>query len=144
MNCTFCGVRFCETLEHLFLCCNQAAVVWFFVKSLLRSLCNHRLKVDCATILFSQLPRAVRGIDKELILYVISLAKYAIWFTRCQVKYEHRRFDGATSLRLFKSRLKFRISVDFTRFSEEEFIERWGRGDIICEIGDSKQLRFNF
>ena len=128
MDCTFCGKKYCETLEHLFIHCKQAMVVWFFVKKLLRDLCNHRLKLDSPSILFCQLPRAIRGVDRELILYIISLAKHSIWMTRCQRKYEVRVIDGATSLRTFKNRLRFRISVDFIRYNQLDCIERWGRG----------------
>ena len=51
-NCTFCGVKFCETLEHLLINCKQAKVVWRYVERLLYKLCNHRLKIDSPTLLF--------------------------------------------------------------------------------------------
>ena len=145
MNCYFCGGVNAETLEHLFIDCRQAIVVWFFVKSLLWKMCNHRLKIDQQTVLFCQYPRSVWGIDKDLVHYVVSLTKQAIWLTRNRVKFEYYRFDGASSLSRFKKLLKQRISVDFIRYSQMEFIERWGRGDLVCTIiEDTGQLQFNF
>ena len=42
-HCTFCGRRYEETLNHLFIDCEQAAPVWSFVKELFWKTCNHRL-----------------------------------------------------------------------------------------------------
>ena len=145
MDCTFCGKKYCETFEHLFIACLKVRALWFYVKKLLRSLCNHRLKVDSENVLFCQLKKGTRSVkDMNLILYIISLAKYCIWFVRCQRKYEHIPIDGASCLRLFIKKLKFRISADLVRWDEVKFAEYWGRGDLICSVSNEGQLEFKF
>ena len=86
-DCTFCGKKFVETPKHLFAECRQASPVWFFVKSIIGKLCNHRLKVDEDLVMFSLLPKL--PVDKALqdvLFYLTCLARYSIWIVRCKVK----------------------------------------------------------
>ena len=125
--------------------CKLVKPLWFFVKSLLRSLCNHRLKLEPASILFCQLAGGQRpGADKFIILYIVSSAKFSIWCIRNQKKDEHLRVDEGSCLKLFQKRLKYRILADFMRWDELKLSEYWGRGDLICNIGESGQLEFKF
>ena len=144
-NCTFCGQTYVETPLHLFTICRQAAVVWYFVKSMLIKLCNHRLKVDADCILFNRLNDGLVAADAVIIRYLINLAKYSIWFVRCQVKYEHRRIDGAAALKTFQSRLRFRIAVDYYRMTYPDFLSTWIRNETLCSVDlASRRLDFKF
>ena len=147
-HCTFCGQRYVETVEHLFINCRQVAPVWFFVKSVLWRLCNHRLKVDQPLVIFNCLDDQIQ-LCKELrnvCLYLIHLVKYCVWYLRCQVKYEHRTFDGGSALKLFKQKLKLRIRVDYTRFLHDPdlFDKSWAYKDVLCSVLPTGGIDFKF
>ena len=108
-HCTFCGRTYEETIPHLFINCPQAVNVWVFVQNIFWKMANHRLKITEELIrfnlvdnVFNKAPRKI----KNMILEILNLAKYSIWCTRWEVKYEYRSFCDDSALMNFKRRLK--------------------------------------
>ena len=100
-HCTFCGRKYEETIPHLFINCPQAVNVWVFVQKM----ANHRLNITEELIrfnlvdkVFNKAPRKI----KNMILEIPNLAKYSIWCTRCEVKYEYRSFCDSSAPMNFK------------------------------------------
>ena len=148
-HCTFCGRRYEETISHLFINCASAVNVWVFVQNIFWKMANHRLKITEDLIRFNILDnvlnKAPRHI-KNMILQIINLAKYSIWCTRCEVKYEHRHFHDDSALIMFKRRLKQRIRVDFYRYHEKKrlFDITWRYEGVLCTLNSAGELQFRF
>ena len=79
-------------------------------------------------------------------LAIVNLAKYSIWTTRCEVKYDHIKFDQYSSLNKFFAKLKFRIRVDCYRFrdSPQQFNLSWGLKEILLKHTTDTHITFNF
>ena len=58
---------------------------------------------------------------REVVYYLISELKFCIWICRNYVKFEHREYNANALLLFFVSRVKDRITLDFTRFDVETF-----------------------
>ena len=110
---------------------------------------NHRLKITEKLIrfnlvekVFNKAPRKI----KNMILEILNLAKYSIWCTRCEVKYEYRSFCDDSALINFKRRLKGRIYIDFHRYGEkrELFDTTWKYENVLCTVNITGDLCFKF
>jgi hypothetical protein len=147
-DCTFCGRTYVETPQHLFIECRQGAPLWFFVKSIFWRLCNHRLKITEALVIYSILPDDLRAdrSQKDLCLYLVCLAKYCIWLFRCLVKFQFKPIRGDSTLLMFKSKLRFRIRTDFVRHSSDmtPFTSTWSFNDVLAKLATDGHLIINF
>ena len=148
INCILCWpVRnIPETFDHFILECPSVTEVWDWIKPKLFGLCNHRLRITREEIMFCQLPQNMPVINRDIIIFVITLVTYSAWMHRHAI-----RFCGRSSrephavLDIFKSKLKFRIRTDFLRFSESQFSEYWAKNEILCKTSDDgSQIEFLF
>ena len=144
-HCTFCGKRYEETIRHLFIDCPLAQNVWTFVQQIFWKMANHRLKITEYLVRFNELDAVLSKAPnyiKGLIFQIINLAKYSIWCTRCEVKYEHRSFDEDSALINFKKRLRQRIRVDVYRYRENHvvFDRTWRHEGVLCTLTGAGEL----
>lgn len=75
---------------------------------------------------------------KSVIYYLVALTKYAIWKVRNIVKFERKKVSKYYILITFLSLLKFRILVDFARFSLDNFSKYWLINDNFCTVDNDK------
>ena len=148
-HCTFCGRKYEKTLNHLFIDCRQAAPVWTFVNFFFWKTCNHRLKISKDLVLYNIFDAAIFPLSKSVynvFLEIINMAKYSIWMTRCEVKYDHNTFDAESSLKKFISKLKFRIRVDQyrCRHCPQQFYDSWGLKEVLFSHNTPDSLVFKF
>ena len=142
-SCPFCGGI--ETFEHLFFECRNVRLIVQYVANLVFNLSRGKVGLN-----FSQVRHTVIGKDdapdnfvREVIYYLITELKYCIWMCRNCVKFDHKDFNDNAILLYFVSRVKDRISLDFSRFSLFNFIRYWCYDDIFCKVVDDK-LEFIF
>ena len=148
-HCTFCGRKYEETISHLLIKCPQALKVWEFAKKYFWNTCNHRLKISEELVKYNTIAPELKTLPQNLtnIFYeIINLAKFAIWTTRCEVKYDHKNFDDDSSLRTFLSKLRFRIRVDAERHKDDlyEFRTSWGLKKVLFTHDPYDNIVFNF
>jgi hypothetical protein len=124
-HCTLCGGPQLETTKHLFIACEKVQPLWVFIKELFRQTCNHRLKCTFLEVVLCQPDTELPRNFFKVFIYTIALAKYCIWFHRCEVKYEHRRIDAQGILRNFIKLFKYRVTVDYFYMDAMRFIETW-------------------
>ena len=75
---------------------------------------------------------------REVILYLIALAKHVIWKCRCVKKFQRIFFSDSYIFVSFWTALKFRIRVDFFRFDRDKFKRYWRSHDNLCKIVNGK------
>ena len=142
--CTFCnGI---ETFEHLFYDCPNVHLIVQFVADVIFNLTQGKIALN-----FSKIRHTTFDKDcfpnvqvKEVVFYLISELKYSIWTCRNFVKFDHKEFNGNAILLYFVSRVRDRITTDFSRFSLEVFSKYWCYRDILCKMSDDEGFDFVF
>ena len=109
----------------MFLKCTQAVKVWEFVQRYVWNTCNHRLIITEELVKYSSIAPELKILPKNLtniFFEIINLAKFAIWTTRCGVKYDHMKFDYNSSLRAFLSDFAFEFMRNDTKMINMNFV----------------------
>ena len=121
-----------EDLKHMFYECPVTNSLWTFIEDILLNLCNHRLKIDFALVVYGIIEVNINNKLKSLIRLIIGIAKYCIWTARCKLVYQHKPFDSDYILSFFKATLKYRILADSFRFSDAKFKSIWCIDNLLC------------
>ena len=141
-----CGKNVVEDGQHLFWSCSEASKIWPFVKEIYLNLCNHRLKLDFDLLYWLNIPRyhARRKKYRNIVLYFIILAMYSVWNIRCTSSLNNTKFDYKKVKKHFLKQFRFRLKVDYYRFGNDKFIEKWGKRTTLFTVDVRNGLKLDF
>lgn len=117
-GCPLCGEV--ETVHHLFYYCSHAQFIWKWFISFFKL----KIKVSADIVVFQYLEMGT-GCKNAMFQFVIAEIKCVLWISRNCAKFDRQVRSPISVLNFLKSRLKFRIRVDFYRFSRNVFQDYW-------------------
>ena len=137
-DCYFC--KGFETVPHLFLECKFFIPLNKCVLYLLNTI-SEPYTVALSEKLFRFFDfKSFSNSTRYVELVLLSISRFVIWYIRNQVKYSKKNFTSVDPIRMFLSLLKFRLNVDFTRFTLDKFIDTWVQYDFVTVL--NSKLKF--
>jgi len=130
-SCYFC--KNIETVSHLFIECSFFNPLNKTVLYLLNISSDSKITLSEKMFRFFDFTPDSSG-HNYTFLVILSISRFVIWNIRNQTKHNKKQFTIIDSLTMFLSLLRFRIYVDFKRFSYSQFVESWGLYDIFSPV----------
>ena len=140
-----CCRSYVETLDHLFFKCPIVSDVWSVVQDFMYGLCNHRLKICRALVIYNLYPPVLNKRDLFIAKQVVGYAKRAIYHMRMQLCNSMvRPYNGQELLFFFLALLKSRVRADNYRLPDNKFRKLWCHKNVICaKSGNSMEFTFS-
>jgi len=140
-NCNFC--KNVETISHLFCECSLIQPLWQLIFAFVSNYYGKDIRFSSEIILFNNLPIAPSPDIRTVCSYLLAIGKSSIWKCRNEVQYHKKIITSDSIIMNFIYKLKFRILVDFQRFSRMKFFQHWCISEIFCSVDINDTLLFN-
>ena len=98
-----------ETLKHLLLECRFAQKIWTFIDNLIRKFTSYPITPDIKLQL--AIPRELQILE-NLLTFLITTTRHAIWETRNQTYYENRLTTPDQVIKSIKRSIKYKNTME--------------------------------
>jgi hypothetical protein len=128
-----------ESVEHLFVFCSLIKPIWITVEGWLSNVAGRHICCDTATILFFKFSASVKQADISVLTAILcSELVSVIWSVRNKTVFEKKAYTTEEVKRLFLSRIRTRIDIDFHRNTRSSFEEIWARNAVLAIVSIDK------
>ena len=132
-SCAYCDHK--ETIDHCFLNCSRAKRVWSFFTTTLSALLDIPFRANVKTVFFYLWDPGPKR--NEHALYLIKTILYGIWTFYNKTTFHNGTESSRAVVRYIKQDITTRLKVDFSRFSQDQFVKLWCHSSLRTTVNGS-------